>query len=314
MAEPAASEGQGEGGRAPFLTIFTFIACCVGIFETFRGVIEFFDKGLQSVEDALQNVDVVAVAEGFATGALASNPGLNWGAPWVILWGGLTGMWAKLVSGGWPSLLAGIAACACSIGLLAFCLSKTSDEYSEDDAAKWFARGIALVYGVIMVGCIGLVFEALVHPLMSNVPLLSMVDGGIVQFADGFNAAVADPAGSGAVASFIGSFALAHIAFILITLVVGTAVTLLIAFIADKGAPPVAWILLPFGVFAVILVGATMAFALDHLLVVPAIALVLKIATITIFPAFFTGLAFLLEKGHIGLSFLESSRKLFLRK
>jgi hypothetical protein len=150
---------------------------------------------------------------------------------------------------------------------------------------------------------------------MTKVPALSMVDAGIVRFAAGFNAAIADPAGSGAVASFIWSFALEHIVFILITLVVGTAITFLIAFIADKGnAPPFAWVLLPFGVFAVILVGATMAFALDHLLVVPAIALVLKIATLTIFPAFFTGLAFLLEKGHIGLSFLESGRKLFLRK
>ena len=109
---------------------------------------------------------------------------------------------------------------------------------------------------------------------------------------------------------FFAGFIPAHVLFSLETLAAGVVCMCLIALAARALGGIAATILIPFAVLAVVVVGSSIAYAIDHAIVVPAIGWVLKIATVSALPIGLGAVAFILEKGHLALSFMESGKKL----
>lgn len=105
---------------------------------------------------------------------------------------------------------------------------------------------------------------------------------------------------------FIGS----HGWFALETLIVGIIALSIIAYAASKIGGIIGTIVIPFAALAVLVIGATAAYAIDHVILVPAINGVLKLATLTAAPVGLGAVAFVLEKGHLAMSFFESGKKL----
>lgn len=129
-----------EKKRFPFFTIFTFIACCFGVLQNFKEIVEKFDRSIEAVAEALQHVDIFGLAGGYVDGLRLHGPSMRagWAYPWEALFAGIQGMWGAMTSGGWLSIVAGIFVIAIGLGATVWALSK-ADEAGD---ANWFSVAV----------------------------------------------------------------------------------------------------------------------------------------------------------------------------
>jgi hypothetical protein len=339
LAPSTAREAEAEKKPLPYGTIFVFVASCAGVVGGLHDLVTYFNGALEAVELALQHIDIFALVGGYIDGA---RNGSTWTglppsfAPYLNLLfavlNGIIGMWHVMTSGGWLSMGLGFLMVACGIGAIVG--SGLLFAYVADRGASpvlpmilfavvWVSTGLAFV------ASFGTIINSLVLNALWFTPFAAWIRGNL----DGLTAAFdVRPLPRSSYAVFLHTpprtigtytdagpvlwtFVVNHAWFTLETCAVGAFVGAVLFWwwnsLSDGSL--LGAILLPSMLFAIIAVGASIAYLLDHLIIVPTIKILLGVAAISAVPIGVGALAFILEKGHIGMSLVESTRKLFGR-
>jgi hypothetical protein len=337
---PAPRDETSEKKRTiPWVTILTFGGCLVGMFSWFKETFEPFRESLITFRDSLARVDIVALTGAFVDGIRGYAPEhIDWGTPWGAFFAGFGGMWSAMTVGGGLAIACGVLVIACGLALTIFAFANIEN----DGPRNWYARTIFLAVAVVVVFSAGVLTNLLItswfgssafgtwvatnqHDLSDTyyapaTPVTTPEPSTLVQRLEALGVAVATPAPAAhgdysAAGEKLAAFSGSHWLFVLETLAVGSVVVTLISYIAvGFNAPPVLTVFVPFAALGVLALGAGVAWLIDHLLVLGAVAAVIWAIGLSSPPLAFGAVAWFLEKSHLSISTVESVRKLFLGK
>jgi hypothetical protein len=320
---PTSSETKGP----PFAAIFTLIACIAVTVEWIHQLGEAYNSSITALRDALQRVDFVSLAGAYVDG-LRMYPVSHSAGVWYQLqtmFSGLHGMFDAMVAGGPMSIVAGVCVVIAAVGINVYAL------YAIDGPSgpgRWIAGPIALLTALLASLAIGIALNTLLLGFWPNAfggwltENMSMLSAGFFPPAEAETHAttlldriqlltqVAPilPGHYTGAGRFLADFARSHPLFVVETLIIGLLPFASIAVFGEVAALLLV-LLSPFIVMGILASGAIFATIIDNLLVVNAINAILKVAAISAVPVALTAVIAVLDKGHVGLSFVEAGGK-----
>jgi hypothetical protein len=286
--------------RPPYATIFTVLACIAGVLQFVHEIAEANQAAIRNADDALRHVDLYGLANGYVNGinTWQPEPGLGLWAPIAAFGAGVHGAWEATVAGGWLAIVAGIGVTLCGIALAVYVLAEPKEGKQRGPVALL----LGCAFMVVILGAMGLFADALIAHVFSESAFGTWLAGNLDELGGG----AAHNSGSTLV-----DFVMTHVAFSVVTLVVGVIFAAAVGALAKlTRAEILAAFFLPFAALAVLLAGAAVASLIDHIIVIPAFDAILVIASMSAVPLGLGAVAFILEKGHLGISLVESTRKL----